>query len=250
MYVELREEGDLLEVVIDRPERRNALDGAGWTVLRDVFRAHPSRESVRALLIRSTGSVFCGGADLNWLRDAGDAEIRMVYDAIAALRAYPRPVVCRVQGPTFGGGIGLVAASDVVVADPGATFTMTEVRLGIAPALIASFVAERVGSARFRSWSILGMTVDAERAFNAGLVDLLSPAGGVDVATAEVIEAIRRGEPRAITAVKSLPREGLDGDEATTLLSSLRDRPEFTEGVAALRSGRLPNWVGPGTSSR
>jgi enoyl-CoA hydratase/carnithine racemase len=90
------------------------------------------------------------------------------------------------------------------------------------------------------------MTVDAASAVAAGLVDLIAPAGGVDVATAEVIEAIRRGEPEAVAAVKRFPPAGLGRDDAAQLLATLRDRPQFAEGIAAMRGGRLPTWAAPG----
>jgi methylglutaconyl-CoA hydratase len=246
MYIQTQGESDLAEVIIDRPDRRNALDGEGWAAIGASVRAACARAGVRAVLIRSVGSVFCGGADVNWLRSAPPAELAVVSDTLAAFRSCPHPVVCRVQGPTFGGGIGLAAAADVVVADPAATFTLSEVRLGIVPALISPYVVERVGSAHLKTWAILGMTVDAASAVAAGLVDLIAPAGGVDVATAEVIEAIRRGEPEAVAAVKRFPPAGLGRDDAAQLLATLRDRPQFAEGIAAMRGGRLPTWAAPG----
>lgn len=243
MYIQVREEGDLLEIIIDRPERRNALDGEGWSELGRAVRTECARGGLRAVLLRSTGSVFCGGADIGWLAQAPPSELTVVDETLAAMRACPHPVVCRVQGPTFGGGIGLVAASDVVVVDPAATFTLSEVRLGIAPALISSYVIERVGMARFRTWAMLGMTTDVPAAHQAGLVDLVAPSGGVDVAVAEVVEAIRRGEPEALSSVKRMPSGGLRGADAASLLAALRVRPAFAEGVSALKAGRLATWA-------
>lgn len=243
MYIQVREESDLIEIGIDRPERRNALDGEGWSELGRALRTECARSGLRAVLLRSSGSVFCGGADIGWLRSAATPDLSIVDDTLAALRHCPVPVICRVQGPAFGGGIGLVAASDVVVVDPTATFTLSEVRLGIAPALISSYVIERVGTARFRTWAMLGMTIDAPTAHGAGLVDLIAPAGGVDVAVAEVVEAIRRGEPEAIATVKHLPVGGLRGEDAVSLLAALRVRPQFAEGVSALKAGRLAGWA-------
>lgn len=245
MYVQVKDEGDLVEVVIDRPDRRNAVDGDGWQAIGQAIRTSGGRTGVRAVLIRSTGSVFCGGADVSWLRSAPEGELGVVVDSLDALRQCPHPVVCRVQGPTFGGGVGIAAAADVVVLDPSATFTLSEVRLGIAPALISRFVIERVGAARFRTWGILGMTIDAPLAHSAGLADLIAPPAGVDGAVAEVIEAIRRAESEAVATVKRIPDAGLGRAEATTVLGALRERPEFAEGLAALRAGRLATWATP-----
>jgi methylglutaconyl-CoA hydratase len=243
VYITIAEHDRVVAIVLDRPDRRNSLDGDGWRFLAETVRRQEARQKVRAILLRSTGPVFCGGADLGWMRGAPEAELAAAYDALEAIRRCPKPVVCRVQGPTFGGGVGLVAAADVAISDADATFTLSEVRLGIAPALISRFVVERVGAARFRSWALLGRQIDASSALAAGLVDHVATEQGLDAAVDEALDAIRRGEPEAISTIKRFGPRGLERDEAAATLARLRDRPEFAEGVAALREGREPEWT-------
>ena len=242
MYVRTEERDGICEVVIDRPERRNALDGAGWRAIAEVFGGLGARTDLRVALLRSTGEVFCGGGDLEWMRSAPREELAGIGEALAAMRGCPQPIVCRVQGPAYGGGVGLVAAADVVVAGPAAHFTLSEVRLGIAPALISPYLIARVGPARFRTWALLGTPIDVPTAHAAGLVDFTTNPEDIDRVVAEAIDNLRRGEPEALAAIKRLPREGLAGPDAATLLAALRARDAFAEGIAALRERRPANW--------
>jgi methylglutaconyl-CoA hydratase len=243
MYIEVIDRDPVVEVVIDRPDRRNALDGDGWRFLAEAVRRQDAREGVRVIVLRSTGPIFCGGADLRWMRTAAPSDLAAVHVALEAMRRSARPVVCRVQGPAFGGGIGLVAAADVTIASASATFTFSEVRLGIAPALISRFVSERVGAARFRAWAMLGQPIDAATALATALVDHVATDEGLDAAVEEAATALLRGEPAALTAIKRFGSAGLDRDPAAETLAGLRDRPQFDEGVAALRDGRPAAWA-------
>jgi len=244
MYIRTEEREGVFDVVIDRPERRNALDGEGWRAIAAAFDGLRARADLRVARLRSTGAVFCGGGDLEWLRSAPGEELAQIGVALSAMRGCPQPIVCRVQGPTYGGGVGLVAAADVVVAGPEANFTLSEVRLGIAPALVSPYLIARVGSARFRAWALLGAPVDGPSAQVAGLVDVATTQPEFDRVVAEAIEHLRRGEPEALAAIKRLPREGLDTAEAATLLATLRARDAFAEGIAARRERRPARWEG------
>jgi len=243
MYVSTHEHDGLFEVVIDRPERRNALDGEGWRAIAEAFGGLTARPEIRVALLRSNGEVFCGGGDLGWMRAAPKEELARIGEALEAMRACPRPIVCQVQGPTYGGGVGLVAAADVVVAGPNAQFTLSEVRLGIAPALISPYLIQRVGPARFKTWALLGTPIDVASALSAGLVDVLANEEELDGKVAGAVAELRRGEPEALAAIKLLPREGLPTPDAATLLASLRARDAFVEGVAALKEHRAAAWA-------
>ena len=243
MYVSTHEHNGVFEVVIDRPERRNALDGEGWRAIAEAFGGLGARPEIRVAILRSNGEVFCGGGDLGWMRSAPREELARIGEALEAMRGCPRPIVCRVQGPTFGGGVGLVAAADVVVAGPKAEFTLSEVRLGIAPALISPYLIQRVGPMRFKTWALLGNPIDVTTAQSAGLVDILADEQELDGKVATVVEELRRGEAGAIEAIKLLPREGLPTPDATTLLATLRARDAFAEGIAALKEHRPAAWA-------
>ena len=230
-------------VEIDRPEGRNALDGDGWRAISAAVRRHEADPAVRTLLLQSTGSVFCAGGDVDWMRRAEAGELRVVATALDTLCACPKPVVARVQGPAYGGGVGLAAAADLVVASSQARFQMSEVRLGVAPAVVSRAVIGRVGGARFRAWALTARALGAEEAAAAGLVDRVCAPEELDGAIDELCQALCAGEPGALAAVKRLFPNGLGAEEAAAELARLRGRDAFAEGIAALREKRPPRWV-------
>lgn len=231
-------------VELRRPEHRNALDGDAWRALADEVRRHGEDAGVRVLVLRSEGPVFCAGADLDWMRAAAPAELMAIPEALAAIAACPKPVVARVHGPVFGGGVGLVAACDLVVAAEAARFTLSEVRVGVAPAIVSPAVIGRVGPSRFRAWALTARAVAADEALAAGLVDRVTPPDDLDEAVAEVVAALAAGEPGALAAAKRLFPAGLPAEAAVAELARLRGRPAFAEGIAALRERRRPAWDG------
>jgi methylglutaconyl-CoA hydratase len=231
------------DVIIDRPEARNAVDGAGWRALAEAVCRHAADPAVRVVVLWSEGPVFCAGGDLPWMRGAGEDELMLVDEALEAIRACPKPVVARVHAPAFGGGVGLAAACDVVVAARDARFVLSEVRVGVAPAVVSRFVIDRIGGARFRSWALTAEPVEAEDAYVAGLVDRLAEADEIDDAVSRVVTALAAGEPEALAAVKRLFPSGLAAGPAVAELARLRARAEFAEGIAALREKRPASWV-------
>ena len=231
------------EIRLTRPEQRNALDGdALRAIIADVAR-HTADEAVRVVVLQSEGPVFCAGGDLAWMRASDEAELMVVNEALAALRSCPKPVVARVHAPAFGGGVGLAAACDVVVAARDARFTLSEVRVGVAPAIVSRSVIERIGGARFRSWALLAEPVEAEDAHVAGLVDRLAEPDELDDEVSRVVAALAAGEPTALAATKRLFPRGLEPEAAVAELARLRARPEFAEGIAAVREKRPASWV-------
>lgn len=148
-YVKTRVEGIRGIVEIDRPEGRNALDGESWRAIAAAAAAHDGAAQVRTILVQSTGSVFCAGGDLDWMLRSEPAELVAAATALDALAAVGKPVVARVHGPAYGGGVGLAAACDLVVAAHNVRFQMTEVRVGVAPAMVSRAVIGRIGGALF-----------------------------------------------------------------------------------------------------
>lgn len=230
-------------VEIDRPEGRNALDGESWRAIAAAAAAHDGAAQVRTILVQSTGSVFCAGGDLDWMLRSEPAELVAAATALDALAAVGKPVVARVHGPAYGGGVGLAAACDLVVAAHNVRFQMTEVRVGVAPAMVSRAVIGRIGGALFRRWALLASGVSAAEALAAGLVDRIAEPDQLDAAIDEVCTALCAGEPGALASVKRLFPTGLGGPEAAAELSRLRARPAFAEGISAMREKRPPSWV-------
>ena len=243
MYIHHEIQNERATIRIVRPEKRNALDGAGWAALWQILATLASPSALRLLTVCSTGDVFCGGADVDWLAEAPEAELRRIGEVIEQFRALPVPVVCRVQGPTFGGGIGLVAAADLAIASASATFTFSEARIGLAPVLISPSVIARVGAQRFRTWALLAQPISAAEALAAGLVDVVTSPEELDQTVAALEQQLYGGAPGSQAAIKQIPEAGLLPEAAAKVLAGLRSASDYAEGVRAFRERRVPRWV-------
>jgi methylglutaconyl-CoA hydratase len=243
-------------VTLNRPHRRNALDGATVQQLCDGFRTLGQDSSIRAIVLGATGSVFCAGADLRWMgADHSVSETRARQDAeqllemFRALDACPCPVIARVQGPAYGGALGLIAACDVAVAADEAVFGLSEARLGLVPAIIAPFVARKVGASYLRRYGLTGEVFSAATAKEAGLVHDVVPGDAVDARIDELLQMIRHLAPRAVRAAKQLflRLPGLSEAESRSLCVELnvqaRLSPEAHEGLSAFHERRPPLWA-------
>lgn len=200
-------------LVLNRPEVRNAWDGETVTLLQRALRDLASDDSVRVVELSGAGTAFCAGADLDWMKRVANftmeenrrdsAELAQLFKALDEL---DKPVVARVQGAALGGGTGLVAACDVVVAAEGAVFGTTEVRLGIIPAVISPYLVRKIGESHARSWFLTGERVGAEEARRVGLVHHVVGEKDLAGAAQAVIEAILLGGPAAVVEAKRLVR--------------------------------------------
>jgi methylglutaconyl-CoA hydratase len=248
--------GAVATLTLDRAEVGNAIDDALIARFADALAECGADPAVRVVVVTGAGRVFSAGADLRWMRrmrDAGPAanveDARRTQRLFAAIAELPRPVVARVNGPARGGGVGLLAAADVVVASADAHFAFTEVRVGIVPATIAPFVIARVGAARARRLFCTGETFGAADAAAWGLVDRVVPAADLDAAVAAVVGDLLKGAPGAIAEAKQLVRDLAaaepDAVPALTaeLIARLRAAEEGQEGMAAFLEKRAPRWV-------
>jgi methylglutaconyl-CoA hydratase len=246
----------IVRLTLNRPERRNSLDEALVGTLRAAVARHSAAADVRALVIGAAGTAFCAGADLRGMVERGrDAEERNLRDAeslaalLLALRECPKPTVALVQGPAFGGGVGLTAACDVAIAADTAKFRLPEVQLGIVPAVISPYVVEAVGARRARQLFLTGEPFDGPRALEYGLVHEVVSAGDLDRRGLEVAAAIAQGGPHALATAKRLvasvanvrPDPELAARTAR-LLAELRAGAEAQEGLAAALEKRAPAW--------
>ncbi len=243
-------------LVLNRPDVRNAWDGETVTLLQRALRDLHGDESVRVVELSGAGSAFCAGADLDWMKRVANftmeenrrdsAELAQLFKALDEL---DKPVVARVQGAALGGGTGLVAACDVVVAAENAVFGTTEVRLGIIPAVISPYVVRKIGESRAREWFLTGERVSAEEARRVGLVHRVVPEADLARAAKAVIDAILEGGPAAVVEAKRLvhavatmpPREA--STWAVQRMAERRGSPEGLEGLRAFLEKRKPGWT-------
>jgi methylglutaconyl-CoA hydratase len=235
-------------LVLDSPHNRNALSIALLEALRDGVRRSAAGDG-RGLVIDHEGPVFCAGVDLRERRELGSegpSHSSLLSELIRELWAYPKPVVCRVDGAVRGGGMGLVACSDIVVASEQSTFAYSEVRVGVAPALVMAVALGKVPAGALLPWLLTGEPFDAATARHVGLVTRVAGEG---VSVEPELDAIRRGGPRAIRTVKELGRRLSRADvdaavrEVEELSSALFADDEAQEGMAAFQERRPPAWA-------
>jgi methylglutaconyl-CoA hydratase len=238
-------DGELLRVTLARPERRNAFDAA---LIRELTEVFSDVGDARVVVLAGDGPSFCAGADVEWQRasidltfDENVEDALRLHAMLAALDACPAPLVARVQGYALGGGSGLVACADVVVAALDATFGFSEVRLGIIPAVISPFVFARIGAGAARPLFVTGERFGAETALRIGLVDEL--ADDLDTAVERQVAAILSSGPQATRAAKRLTRDRpADATELARIAAGLRAGDEGQEGLRAFLEKRAPNW--------
>src|SRR5215211_2574683 len=247
--------GPLATVTMNRPDSHNALNADLIAELTSCFEKISDDEIVRVIVLAGEGRSFCAGADVGYMRETANfsyeenledaRRLAMMYWTIDEC---PKPVVARVQGAAMGGGAGLAAVADVVVADSEVRFAFSEVRLGIAPATIAPFVVRKIGASHARSLFVTGERFGAERAQEIGLVHEIVSGNDLDAAVDEKVRELLQGGPVAQATLKGLLRrlETTEPMEAPGLtarvISELRTGEEGQEGLAAFLEKRDPRW--------
>jgi methylglutaconyl-CoA hydratase len=237
-------EGDVLRIAMARPERRNAFDAELIAELTDAF---VNVGDVRAVVLSGDGPSFSAGADVEWMRSSADltfeeniADALRLRAMLDAIDGCPAPVVARVQGHALGGGCGLVACSDVVIAEPSAVFAFSEVKLGIVPAVISPFALAKIGPSAARRWFVTGERFAADVALRIGLVHEL--ADELDPAVDAVLSELRSAGPEAARTAKALARAPRSAEETAQLIAAHRTSAEGQEGLRAFLEKRAPSW--------
>ncbi|MGQ0811674.1 MAG: enoyl-CoA hydratase-related protein [Nitrospiraceae bacterium] len=250
----------IVGVTLNRPERRNAFDDRMVTELREAFEELHRDPSLRGIVLAGAGPAFCAGADVQWMHSASPvSEMQARADADHLTQMYrvidecPCPVIGRVHGAAFGGGIGLMAVCDIVVAAEHATFSLSEAKLGLVPAVIAPFLLRKVGASFLRRYCLTGETFSTSVAHRFGLVHDVVRHDELDTSIAALIEAVLYLAPHAVRESKALIRRILelpDTDRWTVCAEAnarARRSTEAEEGLRAFLEKRLPLWAKPHT---
>lgn len=250
-----RRDGYVEHVTLNRPDVRNAFNEVVVDELTRWAEAIGRDRSVRAAVLGGAGKVFCAGADLAWMsRMVAYTHEENVRDAEAAARMYgaldtlPVPLIGRVHGAALGGGAGLAAVCDIVVADEAAVFGFTEVRLGILPSMIAPFVLAKIGASAARELFLTGRRFDAQHARAIGLVHAVVPAADLDAQVGRYVNGVLAAAPEAIATAKALLRT-IDGRSAEDVravtaetIAARRASAEGQEGMKAFLEKRRATW--------
>ncbi len=245
-------------LTLNKADRHNAFDEALIAEITAGLKQLEADPTVRVVVLSAAGKSFCAGADLNWMkRAAGYTPEQNLADAgnlatlLSTLNHLTKPTVARVQGPAYGGGVGLVAACDIAVATYDALFALTEVKLGLIPAVISPYVIEALGERQCRRYFLTAERFSATEAYRLGLLHEIVPdEEQLDEAVGEIVDKLLKNSPAAQAASKDLIRTvakrpidaALIADTAHRI-TEMRASPEGREGITAFLEKRKPNWI-------
>ena len=255
-YLQIDKSGKVATVRLNRPDKHNAFDEHLIAELTQAFRNVASDAAVRVLVLAANGQSFSAGADLDWMkrmsalsRAENERDSLLFADLMETIDRCPKPVIGLVQGAALGGGVGLVACCDIAIATSSASFSLSEVRLGLLPAVISPYVAAAIGPRACRRYFLTAERFDAATAAKLGLVHRVVEPEALEAARDETVKQLLTGGPAAQAAAKELIRrvafapndEALRRDTAGRIADA-RASAEGKEGIAAFLEKRKPNW--------
>lgn len=246
-------------VWLNRPEVRNAFNDEVIAALTRCFEALARDDDLRVVVLGAHGKAFCAGADLNWMKamagyswEENRADAQRLADMLWTLDQCPVPIVGRIQGDCYAGGMGLAAICDVLVAVEGATFCLSEARLGLLPATISPYVVRAMGAQAARRYMVTAERFGAGQAQALGMVHELATPETLDAKVDDIVAALVNNGPAAVRACKALVRDvagqpitaELRGETARRI-ADIRASDEGREGLASFLSKRAPAWLLP-----
>jgi len=253
--------GQVVRVTLNRPEVRNAFNEELIAELTTWAESVKAAGPARVAILSGAGPVFCAGADLTWMskmvaytRDENVRDARAMARMFEVLDRLPIPLIARIHGAALGGGAGLAAVCDIVVAAEDAAFAFTEVKLGILPAVISPFVLAKIGRSAARELFLTGSRFSAVRAREIGLVHAAGPVEDLDRMVAKYVNDLLTSAPEAIAAAKELiaevaTRTPTSASEYTIdAIAARRVSPEGQDGMNAFLGKRPPKWISSGSS--
>ena len=256
--VEIERDKGVARVWLNRPELHNAFDEILIAELTATLAALDQDADVRVVVLGGRGKSFCSGADLGWMRRmATFSEAENLRDAaglagmLRTLHGMQKPTVARVHGAAIAGGTGLVAACDIAIATPNASFGMSEVRIGLIPATVSPYVIRAIGARAAQRYFLTAERFAAERAHDLGLVHEVCAVEALDQRISEVVTALLAGGPRSMAACKALvadfcgrPIDPETIDDSCRRIAAARSGPEAREGIQAFFDKRPARWLG------
>ncbi len=257
-FIQIRIAQSVATVTLSRPDLHNAFNDDMMKEIADSFASLAISPDVRVIVLAADGKSFCAGADVHWMRrmvgysfDENVADANVLSRMLRAIRECPKPVIARVHGAALGGGVGLIAACDMAVASANASFSLSEVKLGIVPAVISPFVLEKIGTSAARRYALTAERFDAAEAKRIGLInDIVELPEQLDAWLTRVSESLIANGPAAIAACKQILSHvaGHSWDDVqsytTQQIARIRVTAEGQEGLKSFLEKRKPNWAG------
>ncbi|MDW5445130.1 enoyl-CoA hydratase/isomerase family protein [Polaromonas sp. SM01] len=256
-HLEIHCASSLATITLNRPEVRNAFNDEVIAELTAAFRALGEREDVRCIVLAASGTAFCAGADLNWMkrmagytREENLADASALAEMLRVVYACPKPTIARVQGDAYAGGTGLVAACDIAVSVDSAQYCLSEVKLGLIPATISPYVIRAMGARAAHRYFLTAERFDAAEALRIGFVHEVVSADRLDGKVAELAQALVNAGPQAVRLCKKLVQDVAEQAISPELeqltvegIADIRVSPEGREGVQSFLQKRKPNWI-------
>jgi methylglutaconyl-CoA hydratase len=244
-------------VTLNRPDVRNAFNETTIAEIKQAFSELGEDAGLRAIVLAANGPAFCAGADLNWMKKMAGythaenhADALQLADMLRTIYLCPKPVVAKVQGDCYAGGMGLVAACDIIVAVEEANFCLSEVKLGLIPATISPYVIKAMGENAARRYFLTAERFGAQEALRIGLAHEVVSADALDAKVAEIVKALVNNSPHAVQQAKVLVREVVGQEVSDALLADTAERiaqirasEQGREGVASFLEKRKPAWL-------
>jgi methylglutaconyl-CoA hydratase len=257
LFLEEIDDDGIAWLVLTRPEVHNAFNDALVAELTTMLDGLGTDERVRAVVLSARGRSFSAGADLNWMKRSAEysqeenlKDARALAGLMRTLYELPKPTLALVQGPAYGGGVGLIACCDIALAAETAHFCLSEVKLGLIPAVIAPYVIAAIGERATRRYFLSGEEFGAREALRLGLVHEVVPDEALGDAGLRVLRALARGGPKAQVAAKDLirgltrrPLNDATVEDTARRIATVRASDEAREGIAAFLEKRKPDWV-------
>lgn len=253
--IEVSKQNDVATIYLNRPEVHNAMNEPLMTELTDCFKELSDDNTVRIIVLTGKGKSFCAGADLNWMKSMVNyskedniKDSRLLLDLFETIYSCPKPVIGRINGHAFGGGLGLIAVCDIAISVPGLKFAFSEANLGIISSVISTYVAPRVSLSDMRRLFITAERFDTTVARGIGLIDFVVSPEEFDSKVEYYIEQLRSSGPIAMAEVKNLIKNlremHIDKYKEFTVkkISELRISEEGREGINAFLEKRKPRW--------
>ena len=254
--IKYQKDGRIARVTFCRPEIHNAFNSTVITEMADVFHQIEKDDDIRVVVLTGEGKSFCAGADLNWMRsvitqsfEENLAESNALADLFYQIYTFKRPVVGKINGAAIGGGTGFVAVCDIAIAARTARFSFSEVKIGVVPACIGPYVIKKMGEGKARELFITGERMNAERAFEVGLVNKVVDDESLDDEIRLLVNSILSSGPEAVAMAKKLVSSvpSMPPDEfkpfTAEMIARLRISEEGQEGMDAFLTKRKPAWV-------
>jgi methylglutaconyl-CoA hydratase len=253
--IKIEKDNHTATITLNRPEKKNAINSRMIKELTKAFKKLNKKENIRLITITGAGDTFSSGADLKWLKEVKDYSYNENYNdsmnLVALLRIineHKKPIICKVNGTAVGGGVGIMLASDIILADKDSKFGLSEVGIGIIPAAIVPYIISRIGETKARELLITGNRIKADEAREMGLVNYSLDKKELEKKYSQLAERIIANGPTAVTKVKEMINhfnnkvKGIDEDYIARVISELRTSEEGSEGIDAFLEKRKPSW--------